>query len=65
MVLRVICATQQRCESGGGRRRMLYSAKELPIITRFEREEEGEEEEEEEGEEEGAGLFQWRRMMFE
>jgi CO dehydrogenase/acetyl-CoA synthase beta subunit len=44
---------------------MLYSAKELPIITRFEREEEGEEEEEEEGEEEGAGLFQWRRMMFE
>jgi hypothetical protein len=56
----MIWATQQRCESGGGSSRMLYSAKELPIITKLQREEEEEEEEDE-----GAGRFQWRRMMFE
>ena len=50
---------------------MLYSAKELPIIIRLEREAVAaeevveEEEEEEEEEEKREGQFQWRRMMFE
>jgi hypothetical protein len=47
---------------------MLYSAKELPIITRLEREAvaaEEEAEEVEEEEEKREGRFQWRRMMFE